>query len=43
VISRHYGPHTDSTVTVRGHAVRLLSAGSGEPVLYLHGAGDVGA
>lgn len=35
--------HAESAVTVRGHTVRLLSAGSGEPVLYLHGAGDLGA
>jgi pimeloyl-ACP methyl ester carboxylesterase len=35
--------HAESTVTVRGHTVRLLSAGCGEPVLYLHGAGDLGA
>jgi pimeloyl-ACP methyl ester carboxylesterase len=34
--------HTESTVTVRGHTVRLLSAGSGAPVLYLHGADDLG-
>jgi pimeloyl-ACP methyl ester carboxylesterase len=33
----------ETTVTVRGHAVRLLSAGAGQPVLYLHGAGDLGA
>lgn len=33
----------ESTVTVRGHLVRLLSAGEGEPVLYLHSAGDLGA
>lgn len=32
----------ESTVTVRGHRVRLLSAGSGDPVLYLHDAGDPG-
>lgn len=34
--------HTESTVTVRGHTVRLLTAGSGDPVLYLHGTGDLG-
>jgi pimeloyl-ACP methyl ester carboxylesterase len=35
--------HAESTVAVRGHTVRLLSAGSGDAVLYLHGAGDLGA
>jgi pimeloyl-ACP methyl ester carboxylesterase len=29
----------DELLTVRGTRVHLLSAGSGEPVLYLHGAG----
>jgi len=33
----------ESTVAVRGHSVRLLSAGAGHPVLYLHSAGDLGA
>jgi pimeloyl-ACP methyl ester carboxylesterase len=33
----------ESTLAVRGHQVRLLSAGAGDPVLYLHGADDVGA
>jgi pimeloyl-ACP methyl ester carboxylesterase len=36
------GP-AESSVTVRGHTVRLLSAGTGEPVLYLHSASDLGA
>lgn len=34
--------HTESTVTVRGRTIRLLTAGSGAPVLYLHGTGDLG-
>lgn len=33
---------TESAVTVRGHRIRLLSAGAGEPLLYLHGTGDTG-
>jgi len=29
----------ESTINVRGHDLRVMEAGSGEPVLYLHGAG----
>ena len=32
----------DSTVTVRGSKVHLLTAGTGDPILYLHGSGDLG-
>jgi pimeloyl-ACP methyl ester carboxylesterase len=32
----------ESTVTVRDHTFRLLTAGTGEPVLYVHGSGDLG-
>jgi pimeloyl-ACP methyl ester carboxylesterase len=32
----------ESTVEVRGSRVRLLTAGTGDPVLYLHGSGDLG-
>ena len=34
--------HAESTVTVRGCTLRLLTAGSGAPVLYLHGPDDLG-
>ncbi len=33
----------ESTLTVRGTQVRLLTGGTGDPVLYLHGSGDLGA
>jgi pimeloyl-ACP methyl ester carboxylesterase len=33
----------ESFVEVKGSPVRLLTGGSGEPVLYLHGSGDQGA
>jgi pimeloyl-ACP methyl ester carboxylesterase len=32
----------DGTVTVRGTRLRMLTAGSGELLLYLHGSGDLG-
>jgi pimeloyl-ACP methyl ester carboxylesterase len=34
---------SDSTVTLAGARVHLLSKGSGSPLLYIHGSGDVGA
>ncbi|HEX6472104.1 MAG TPA: alpha/beta fold hydrolase [Streptosporangiaceae bacterium] len=34
--------YEERDVTVRGTRVRLLAAGSGEPLLYLHGSGDLG-
>ena len=34
--------HRERDLTVRGTRVRLLTAGSGEPLLYLHGGGDPG-
>lgn len=33
---------TEQVVTVRGSDVRVLSAGAGQAVLYLHGSGDLG-
>jgi len=35
--------HRDEMLSVRGVRVHLLSGGSGEPVLYLHGAGATNA
>ncbi len=35
--------YTERDLEVRGIRVHLLSAGSGEPLLYLHGGGDLGA
>jgi pimeloyl-ACP methyl ester carboxylesterase len=35
--------HRDELLTVRGVRIHLLSAGSGEPVLYLHGVGATDA
>jgi pimeloyl-ACP methyl ester carboxylesterase len=34
--------HEERDLTVRGTRVRMLTAGSGDPLLYLHGAGDLG-
>lgn len=34
--------HQERDVTVRGTRVRMLTAGSGSPLLYLHGSGDLG-
>src|SRR4051812_17533929 len=34
--------HQESHITVRGTRVRMLTAGSGDPLLYLHGSGDLG-
>lgn len=36
-------PCTERDVTVRGTRIHLLEAGSGEPLVYLHGGGDLGA
>jgi pimeloyl-ACP methyl ester carboxylesterase len=35
-------PYRESTVRVGGSAIRLLAAGDGDPLLYLHGSGDGG-
>src|SRR6266545_2288654 len=34
--------HQERDVTVRGTRVRMQAAGSGDPLLYLHGSGDLG-
>ena len=34
--------HQEWDLTVRGTRIRMLSAGSGDPLLYLHGSGDLG-
>lgn len=36
------GEHQELDLTVRGTRVRTLTAGSGDPLLYLHGSGDLG-
>jgi pimeloyl-ACP methyl ester carboxylesterase len=36
------GDHQELDVTVRGTRVRMLTAGAGDPLLYLHGSGDLG-
>jgi pimeloyl-ACP methyl ester carboxylesterase len=40
--TRVAGDHQEWDVTVRGTRVRMLAAGSGAPLLYLHGAADLG-
>jgi pimeloyl-ACP methyl ester carboxylesterase len=34
--------HQEWDLTVRGTRIRMLTAGSGDPLLYLHGSGDLG-
>jgi pimeloyl-ACP methyl ester carboxylesterase len=34
--------YEEQDITVRGTRVRMLAAGSGDPLLYLHGSGDLG-
>jgi pimeloyl-ACP methyl ester carboxylesterase len=36
------GDHRESDLTVLGTRVRMLTGGSGDPLLYLHGSGDLG-
>jgi pimeloyl-ACP methyl ester carboxylesterase len=35
-------PPREDAVDVRGNEVRVLTAGSGDPIVYLHGSGDLG-
>ena len=40
--TRVAGDNQERDVTVRGTRLRMLTAGAGDPLLYLHGSGDLG-